>query len=135
MESKIDRADFEGNFATPDIFARDGVTSRMDAKFPFHPLEKSEAKYKSNIDQSEMMMLRRTMGIAMPLKLAMEKKAVSKVGHLPCLSVSSKASLEALTGEDFNIGFDDVFGKFENFESMTESPFNVVNKYLDDNKI
>ena len=97
-------------------------------------------------------MLRRTMGMAMPLKLAMEKKvrllvviflpiievyfqAVSKVGHLPCLSVSSKASLEALTGEDFNIGFDDVFGKFENFESMTESPFNVVNKYLDDNKI
>ena len=44
MESKIDRTDFEGNFATPDIFARDGVTSRMDAKFPFHPLEKSEAK-------------------------------------------------------------------------------------------
>merc|ERR1719286_103805 len=121
----IDRTDLEGNFATPDIFARDGVTSRMDAKFPFHPLEKSEAKYKSNIDQSEMMMLRRTMGM----------KAVSKVGHLPCLSVSSKASLEALTGEDFNIGFDDVFGKFENFESMTESPFNVVNKYLDDNKI
>ena len=44
MESKIDRTDLEGNFATPDIFARDGVTSRMDAKFPFHPLEKSEAK-------------------------------------------------------------------------------------------
>ena len=80
-------------------------------------------------------MLRKTMGLAMPLRLAMEKKAASKVGHLPCLSVASKASLEALTGEDFNIGFDDVFGKMENFESMTDSPFNVVNKYLDENKI
>ena len=97
-------------------------------------------------------MLRRTMGMAMPLKLAMEKKviylqfdtrtsdhdrvqAVSRVGHLPCLSVASKASLEALTGADCNIGFDDVFGKMENFEAMTDSPFNVVNKYLDENRI
>lgn len=62
-------------------------------------------------------------------------QAVSRVGHLPCLSVASKASLEALTGADCNIGFDDVFGKMENFEAMTDSPFNVVNKYLDENRI
>ena len=35
------------------------------------------------------------MGAAMPLKLAMERKAASRVGHLPCLSVGrSRASLE-----------------------------------------
>ena len=44
--SKFDAADMEGQFAKPDIFAKDGVTARMDNKFPFHPLERSEAKYK-----------------------------------------------------------------------------------------
>ena len=43
--SKFDTADMEGQFAKPDIFAKDGVTARMDNKFPFHPLERSEAKY------------------------------------------------------------------------------------------
>ena len=52
-------------------------------------------------------------------------QAASKVGHLPCFSVTSKASLDALTGADSDIGFDDVFGKMENFENMTDSPFNV----------
>ena len=47
----------------------------------------------------------------------------------------SMASLDALTGADSNIGFDDQFGKMENFEMMTDSPFNVVNKYLDENRI
>ena len=92
------------------------------------------------------------MGMAMPMRLAMEKKvrykslllckiyndsfqAASKVGHLPCISVRSMASLDALTGADNNIGFDDQFGKMENFEMMTDSPFNVVNKYLDENRI
>ena len=62
-------------------------------------------------------------------------QAASKVGHLPCISVRSMASLDALTGADNNIGFDDQFGKMENFEMMTDSPFNVVNKYLDENRI
>lgn len=105
-----------------------------------------------------MHMLRKTMGMAMPMRLAMEKKvihntynmkqrselciifksffqAANKVGHLPCISVRSMASLDALTGADNNIGFDDQFGKMENFEMMTDSPFNVVNKYLDENRI
>ena len=92
-------------------------------------------RYQKNVEQSEYHMLRKTMGMAMPLRLAMEKAAAGKVGHLPCLSVASKASYEALTGQDFNIGFDDVFGKMENCEMITDSPFNVVNKYLDENKI
>ena len=47
----------------------------------------------------------------------------------------SQASLDALTGADSNIGFDDMFGKMENFEMMTDSPFNMVNKHLEDNRI
>ena len=92
MEAKIDNTDVEGQFARPDIFDKKGVMGRMDNKFPFHPLERSEAKYvqcpvniiplkinlflryNKNVEQSEMHMLRRTMGMAMPMKLAMEKK-------------------------------------------------------------
>ena len=45
MEGKIDNTDVEGKFGRPDLIARDGVSARMDEKFPFHPLERSEAKY------------------------------------------------------------------------------------------
>ena len=62
-------------------------------------------------------------------------QAASKVGHLPYIYVRSMASLEALTGADSTIGFDDQFGKMENFEMMTDSPFNVVDKYLNENRI
>merc|ERR1711879_11638 len=131
----IDNTDVEGQFARPDIFDQKGVMGRMDNKFPFHPLERSEAKYHKNVEQSELHMLRRTIGMATPMRLVMEKKAASKVGHLPCISVRSQASLDALTGADSNIGFDDMFGKMENFEMMTDSPFNMVNKHLEDNRI
>jgi len=135
MEGKIDRADHEGQFGKPEFFAKDGVKNRMDEKFPHHPLMRSEASYKENWEQAELNMLRKTMGLSMPLKLSMERKAASRVGHLPCLSVASKASLEALTGQDMLMGFDDMFGKVENYESMTDSPFNVMQKYLDENKM
>lgn len=49
--------------------------------------------YKDNWEQAELNILRKTMGLYMPLKLSMKKKAASRVGHLPCLSVASKASL------------------------------------------
>ena len=51
-------------------------------------------------------MLRKTTGLSMTLKLSMERKAAS-----------SKASLEALTGQDIVMGFNDMFGKLENFKS------------------
>ena len=59
-------------------------------------------------------MLRMTMRMTMPQKLSVERKAASRVGNLPCLSV---ASLDALTGQDMVMGFDDMFGKMENFEN------------------
>ena len=93
--------------------------------------------YKENWGQAELNMLRKTMGMSMQLKLSIERKAASRVGHLACLSVASmsKASLEALTGQDMVRGIDDMFVKVENFENMTDSPFNVMQKYLDENKM
>ena len=61
-------------------------------------------------------------------------QAASRVGHLPCLSVASKASLEALTGQDMVMGFDDMFGKMENYEFI-DTPFYFMQKYLDENKM
>ena len=80
MEAKMDVQDVEGQFARPDIFAQNGVTARMDSKFPFHPLERSEAKFHKNIEMAEFETLRRSMGMAMPMKLAMERK----VSYLSC---------------------------------------------------
>lgn len=74
MESKMDVQDVEGQFGRPDILSSNGVTARMDDKFPFHPLEKSEARFNKNIELAEFETLRRSMGMAMPLKLAMERK-------------------------------------------------------------
>merc|ERR1711974_463466 len=106
----------EGQFGKPEFFARSGVNARMDSKFQHHPLMPREA-----------------MGAAMPLKLSMERKAASKVGHFPCLSAGrSMASLEALTGADMAIGFDDVYGKAEDFEMLPPLPFNAIQKTLDE---
>ena len=56
-----------------------------------------------------------------------------QVGHLPCLSAGrSMASLEALTGADIAIGFDDIYGKNEDFEMLPPLPFNAIQKTLDD---
>ena len=33
------------------------------------------------------------------------------------------------------MGISDMFGEVENFEKMTDSPFNVMPKYLDENKM
>lgn len=55
------------------------------------------------------------------------------MGHLPCLSAGrSMASLEALTGADIAIGFDDIYGKNEDFEMLPPLPFNAIQKTLDD---
>jgi hypothetical protein len=53
-----------------------------------------------------------------------------QVGHLPCITTCSRASLDALTGADLVLGFDDIYGKPEHFECLPAMPFNVVDKHL-----
>nr|AQS22663.1 proteasome maturation protein [Pseudodiaptomus poplesia] len=123
--------DREGKFGVPEVMLdNDSVVNRMDQKHPHHPLYVSEKNYHKNKEEAELEMLRRTMGIAMPLKLQMEKKFTSVVGHLPCISTRSNASYEALLGIDSDIGFDDIMSKPENFENMTALPFNLVEKHF-----
>jgi len=122
--------DFEGHFGRPEILVANSVHGKLDALHPYHPLEKSEANFHKNRDEAEMDMLRRTFGIGFPLKLQMERKAVSQVGHLSCITTATKPSLDALLGTDATIGFDDILGKPENFENMTALPFNMIEKQM-----
>nr|CAG4644466.1 EOG090X0J8E [Lepidurus arcticus] len=57
--------------------------------------------------QADFTMLKNIQGIHAPLRLHMEQRAVSRIGHLPFLP-RHNALLDALTGNDLNIDFDDV---------------------------
>lgn len=52
--------------------------------------------------------LRSVQGIHAPLRLMMERKMASKVGHLPILP-SSNVMLETLEGRDETIDFNDLY--------------------------
>jgi hypothetical protein len=122
--------DMEGNFGRPEIMSANSVHGKLDAQHPYHPLEKSESNFHKNKDEAEMDMLRRTFGLGFPLKLQMERKAVSQVGHLSCISTATRPGLDALLGTDATICFDDVLGKPEDFENMTALPFNMIEKQM-----
>jgi len=122
--------DIEGKFAVPEVMCNSSVRGKLDAKYPHHPLIKSETLFHKNCEEAELDMLRRSMGMAFPLKLQMERKAALKVGHLPCITTSVRPSYDALRGHDQRIGFDDIFGQPENFESIPALPFNVIENHL-----
>lgn len=73
-------------------------------------------------------MLRNREGLAAPLKLTMELKSVSKVGHLPFLP-SSNVARDVLTGRDELIDYTDIFNLAENSEIMAQ-PHAVMEKNL-----
>lgn len=75
-----------------------------------------------------MVMLRNIQGLHAPLRIGMELKAASKIGHLPFLP-SSNAMLDSLTGRDIDIGPDDVFNTPE-FREITGQPHAVVERSL-----
>ena len=51
-----------------------------------HPIEISEKNYLANYEKAVIDQARQTQGFAAPLVLQMEKSAVAKVGHLPCIT-------------------------------------------------
>ncbi|XP_058122211.1 proteasome maturation protein [Anopheles coustani] len=93
-----------------------------------HPLKQSELNYNQHRQNLNMQMLRKHEGLAAPLKLAMELKAVSKVGHLPFLP-STNVARDVLTGRDEMIEFSDIFNLEEHQEIMRQ-PHAVMEKYL-----
>jgi hypothetical protein len=58
-----------------------------------------------------------------------EKKAVSHVGHFPCISTRSNFQLDILEGNDDIISFSDILARPEHHEGMT-TPHDVIQKSL-----
>ena len=57
----------------------------------------------------------------------MEKRAAAQVGHLPCVSTRSNFQLDILEGKDDMLGFEDILGRPETFEGIT-NPHDVIEK-------
>uniref|UniRef100_A0A8W7PJQ9 Proteasome maturation protein n=4 Tax=gambiae species complex TaxID=44542 RepID=A0A8W7PJQ9_ANOCL len=93
-----------------------------------HPLKQSELNFDQHRHNLNMQMLRKHEGLAAPLKIAMELKAVSKVGHLPFLP-STNLARDVLTGRDEMIEFSDIFNLEEHQEVMRQ-PHAVMEKAL-----
>ncbi|XP_052871190.1 proteasome maturation protein-like [Anopheles cruzii] len=93
-----------------------------------HPLKQSEQNYAQHSHNLNMQMLRKREGLAAPLKLTMELKAVSKVGHLPFLP-STNVARDVLTGRDEMIEFSDIYNTEEHQEIMRQ-PHAVMEKTL-----
>jgi len=108
----------------------DGLASKSKSKklYTSHPLEQSEKIFRKNQEQLEFAMARKVQGIHAPLRLQMERKIVSKAGHLPFLP-RHNASLNVLTGRDEMIDFDDYLGHPMDAETMGQ-PHAMVERSL-----
>ncbi|XP_062551662.1 proteasome maturation protein [Armigeres subalbatus] len=93
-----------------------------------HPLKQSELNYDQHRQNLNYQMLRNREGLAAPLKLTMELKSVSRVGHMPFLP-STNVARDVLTGRDELIDFTDLFNNDENSEFMRQ-PHAVMEKTL-----
>merc|ERR1712121_561260 len=137
------RADEVNNVSSPTLFEPDAdfkiheaaqtLTTGIPATLArpqgaVHPLESSEAHWNEHQDKIRMTVLRNTQGVHAPLRLLMERKAVSHVSRLPFLP-SHNVALDVLTGNDECIGFEDVLGGPEVSEVMG-NPHAMVEKRL-----
>ncbi|XP_071452867.1 proteasome maturation protein [Hetaerina americana] len=117
----------DGNYGVENVMTYGLVASRPPMK-SCHPLESSEKTFMSRRDVVDFNILRNTQGLHAPLRLHMERKATSKVGHLPFLP-SSRLSLDVLLGRDEEIGFEDVLNTTE-FREIAGQPHAVIEKQL-----
>jgi len=67
-----------------------GLTRTRDSYDPKHPIEVSEKNYRANMEKAINDQARMTQGFAGPLSFQIEKAAVAKVGHLPCITQRSR---------------------------------------------
>ncbi|XP_056638206.1 proteasome maturation protein [Diorhabda sublineata] len=105
-----------------------GLQSGRKTPDVLHPLATSETKYRASRQQMNMTILRNTQGLHAPLRLAMELKSSKKIGRLPFLP-SSNIMHEVLTGQDLEIGAEDIFNTSE-FTEYSGQPHAVVEKSL-----
>merc|ERR1711936_543483 len=96
-----------------------------------HPIQTSEKNFQKNREMAQMAQLQKMQGIHAPIRLQMEKRLVSKAGHLACITTRSNVSADILNGTDGSIGFEDFLGQPENYEGMCLSnPHDVIEAAL-----
>nr|SVE74570.1 EOG090X0J8E [Daphnia barbata] len=89
----------------------------LDSLTAAHPLEVALIKHSQKQEEIDMRMLRTMQGLHAPIRLHMEKLAVKDLGHLPCLH-RHNAMLDALTGKDSTIEFEDFLNNQQDLEIM-----------------
>ncbi|GAB1601666.1 proteasome maturation protein-like [Argonauta hians] len=107
-----------GEYGFPDLMMT-GLQRTQSKLVSAHPLELSEKNYAEKNEAMDLANLRRIQGIHAPLKLKMERLAVSKVQHLPCLP-SSNVMLDTLMGNDDLLEFGDILNTSEFCETMVD---------------
>eukprot|EP00093_Oithona_nana_P008375 08375.XXX_306364_306747_1 [CDS] Oithona nana genome sequencing. len=118
----------KGEFGIDDKLST-GLQRQVDKQTPIHPIQMSERHYHKNQEKALAENMRKVQGLHAPLKMMYEKKAVSRVGHFPCISNRSNFQLDILEGNDDIISFNDVLGRPEDYEGMAH-PHDVIDKSL-----
>ncbi|XP_011190560.1 proteasome maturation protein [Zeugodacus cucurbitae] len=102
---------------------------------PVHHNALMQTKLKLPVDNTEqdwvMQVVRSREGEGMPLKMAMELHAASKVGRLPFLN-SSNMMRDIILARDEMIDFSDILGHPDNFEFQNQ-PHATVEKMMEEN--
>lgn len=117
----------EGPYEIPDPLVA-GLNAIRPKLGVTHPLEVSEKNFHLNQEKMNMAMLRNIQGLHAPLKLTMEMKFASKIGHLPFLQ-RSNFQHDVLTGKHLDIGFEDILNTPELCE-VAGQPHAVIERSL-----
>ncbi|CAD0198777.1 unnamed protein product [Chrysodeixis includens] len=117
----------EGPFGVPNPLVA-GLAATKNKLGMSHPLEVSERSFHLNQDKMNMAMLRNIQGLHAPLKLTMEMKFTSKIGHLPFLQRSNFQN-DVLSGRHLEIGFEDILNTPE-LREVAGQPHAVVERSL-----
>ncbi|XP_068249374.1 proteasome maturation protein [Palaemon carinicauda] len=95
-----------------DYGCEQGFLQRAPVNTNAHPLETSELTYHRRQETQEMSLAVKTFGLGFGLHLKHQRLAAGcpTIGHMACLP-RSNAHLDALTGRDLEIGFEDTLGR------------------------
>lgn len=106
-----------------------GLAQQKSSLEAGHPVEVSEKSYDRVAEARQMEHLRSMQGLHAPLRIQMERRAVQRAGHLPCMTQRSSLLDDVITGKDETIAPSDLFGKPENFEGLS-TPHAVLEKHF-----
>ncbi len=96
----------KGEFGLPDPMLhglsgqRESLSSGAGSS---HQLEASERAFELTEERAQMEQLRQAQGLHAPLRIQMERRALAKPGHLPCITQRSNLLDDVITGRDETI--------------------------------